>query len=137
MNPRRTFHENRAPGPFPRWIVPAVVILLAVAGSGDSAGSGPTTSTGARVTKHVPFVRESIDEIRALAPLRSRAVPGDRSHPLPSDSKAIRCDGRRGIAVGRMPPLRPLSLRRLPPSPRRSSTAVSRGLATPLAPKGT
>ena len=105
MNPRRYFHERRVPGPFLRWIVPAVVILLAVAGSGDSEGSGPTTSTGARVTKHVPFVRESIDEIRALAPLRSRAVPGDRVYPLSSDSKAIRCDGRSGIAVGRAAPL--------------------------------
>jgi hypothetical protein len=55
------------------------VILLAVAVSGDSVESGPTTSTGAQVTKNVPFVRESIDEIRALAPLRTRAVPGDRA----------------------------------------------------------
>ena len=82
MNPRRHLHENRVSPPFLRWIVPAVVILLAVAGSGDSAGSGPTTSTGARVTKSVPFARESIDEIRALAPSRSRAVPGDRTIPF-------------------------------------------------------
>jgi hypothetical protein len=82
MNPRRYFHECRVLRPFLLWIVPAVVLLFAVAGSGDSAGSGPTTSTGARVTKHVPFVRESIDEIRALAPLRTRAVPGDRTIPF-------------------------------------------------------
>jgi len=82
MNPRRYFHENRLPRPFLRWIVPAVVILLAAAGSGDSAGPGPTTSTGSQVTKSVPFVRESIDEIRALAPFRSRAVPGNRVIPF-------------------------------------------------------
>jgi hypothetical protein len=91
MTPRRVSHDRRAVRPFLRWIVPSVVILLAVAGSGDSAGSGPTTSTGAHVTKSVPFVRESIDEIRALAPLRSRAVPGDRvipRHRIPRRSNA-------------------------------------------------
>jgi hypothetical protein len=82
MNPRSYFHEGRVLRPFLRWIVPAVVLLFAAAGSVDSAGSGPATSTGARVTKHVPFVRESIDEIRALAPLRSHAVPEDRSIPF-------------------------------------------------------
>jgi hypothetical protein len=58
------------------------VILLAVAETGDSVGSEPTTSIGVQVTKSVPFGRESIDEIRALAPLRSRAVPGDRAIPF-------------------------------------------------------
>jgi hypothetical protein len=82
MNPRRYFHESRVARSFQRWIVPAVVILLAVAVSGDSVGSEPTTSTGAQVTKSVPFVRESIDEIRALAPLRTRAIPGDRVIPF-------------------------------------------------------
>ena len=74
--------RSRVLRPFLRWIVPAVVILLAAAGSGDSAGSGPTTSTGSQVTKSVPFARESIDEIRALAPFRSRAVPGNRAIPF-------------------------------------------------------
>ena len=82
MNLRRYFHESRAAGLFLRWIVPAVVILLAVAVSGNSVGSEPTTSTGVQVTKSVPFVRESIDEIRALAPSRTRAVPGDRAIPF-------------------------------------------------------
>jgi hypothetical protein len=82
MNPRRYFHESRAAGRFLLWIVPAVVILLAVAGSGDSAGTGPATSTGVQVTKNVPFVRESIDEIRALAPLRPQEVTGERSIPF-------------------------------------------------------
>jgi len=42
----------------------------------------PTTSTGAQVTKSVPFVRESIDEIRALGPTRSWAVPEGRTIPF-------------------------------------------------------
>jgi len=82
MNSRRYFHECRVVRPFLRWFVPAIVILLAVAVSGDSVGSGPTTSTGAQVTKSVPFARESIDGIRALAPLRTRAIPGDRAIPF-------------------------------------------------------
>ena len=45
-------------------------------------GSEPTTSTGVQVTKSVPFARESIDRIRALAPFRTQAVPGDRAIPL-------------------------------------------------------
>ncbi|MFZ2223330.1 MAG: fibronectin type III domain-containing protein [Candidatus Deferrimicrobium sp.] len=58
------------------------MILLAVAASGDSVESGPATSTGTQVTMRVPFVRESIDEIRALAPLRTRSIPRDRAIPL-------------------------------------------------------
>jgi len=82
MNPGRFFHESRAVRPLLRWIVPFSVILLAVAGPRDTAGSGPTTSTGVQVTERVPFVRESIDEIRALAPMRERTVPEDRAIPL-------------------------------------------------------
>jgi len=82
MNPRKYSHESRVVPPFLRWIVPVAVILLTVAGSGDSVGSEPTTSTGVNVTKSVPFVRESIDEIRALAPLQTRAVPENRVIPL-------------------------------------------------------
>ncbi|MGA8752187.1 MAG: hypothetical protein WB712_00920, partial [Candidatus Deferrimicrobium sp.] len=68
--------------PLLRWIVSAAVILLAVAGPRDSAGSGPATSTGVQVTERVPFVRESIDEIRALAPMRERTAQKDRAIPL-------------------------------------------------------
>ena len=82
MNLRGYSRERGAARPFLRGIVPVAVILLCVAGSGDSVGSGPSTSTGGQVTKSVPFVRESIDEIRALAPLRSRAVPGNRAIPF-------------------------------------------------------
>jgi hypothetical protein len=82
MNPGRFFHERRAVRPLLRWIVPFSVILLAVAVSADPTGSGPATSTGVQVTKSVPFARESIDEIRALAPMRERAVPEDRAIPL-------------------------------------------------------
>jgi len=77
--------------PFLRGIVPSIVILLAVAGSGDSMGSEATTSTGVQVTKSVPFARESIDEIRALAPLRERSVPENRAihlHRIPGRSGA-------------------------------------------------
>jgi len=78
MDPRSYFHESRVARPLLRWIVPVAVILFAVAGPRNSAGSGPGTSTGVQVTESVPFVRESIDEIRALAPMRSRAIPVDR-----------------------------------------------------------
>src|SRR5512135_3671040 len=81
MNPGRLSHESRAACFFLRWIVPAIVILLAAAVSADPVGSEPTT-TGVKVTMRVPFVRESIDEILALAPLRPRAVPGDRAIPF-------------------------------------------------------
>ena len=99
MNLRRYFHESRVVRPFLRWIVPAVVILLAVAGSGDSVGSGPTTSTGVQVTKSVPFVRESIDEIRALAPLRTRAVPGDRAIPFHRIPRRSGTTGEAGLPL--------------------------------------
>ena len=82
MDPRSSFHEGRVARPLLRWMVPVAVILLAVAASGDTVGSGPTASTGAQVTKSVPFVRESIAEIRALAPLRTREAPGDRAIPF-------------------------------------------------------
>ena len=78
MNTRKYFRDFHAVTPFLRWIVLSIVILLAVAASGNSVGSGPTTSTGVQVTMNVPFVRESIDQIRALAPLRTGAVPGNR-----------------------------------------------------------
>lgn len=101
MNPRRYFHENRVVRPFLRWIVPAIVILLAVAGSRDSVGSEPTTLTGAQVTKSVPFVRESIDEIRALAPLRSRAIPGDRAIPFHRIPRRSGTTGQAGLTLAR------------------------------------
>ena len=82
MNPRRYPYERRVGHPFLRRIVPALIILLAVAGPGVSADPEPTTSTGVQVTKRVPFVRESIDEIRARAPFRAPAVPADRAIPL-------------------------------------------------------
>ena len=58
------------------------MILLIVAVYVGPTGSEPTTSIGMEVTKRVPFVRESIDEILARAPLRTRAVPGDRAIPF-------------------------------------------------------
>ena len=82
MNPGRLPHESRVACLILRWIVPAIVILIAVAVSADPVGSEPATSTGVKVTVSVPFVRESIDEIRARAPLRTRAVPGDRAIPF-------------------------------------------------------
>ena len=131
MNPRRYFHENRVAGLFLRWIVPGAVILLAVAVSGDSVGSEPTTSTGVQVTKSVPFVRESIDDIRALAPCGHGRSPETGSSPfiefqgdpMPQDMRGSR---RRGQ------PLRPPSLPRLPPPRRRCSTAASRAWEIPL-----
>ena len=99
MNPRRSFHESRVVRPFLGWIVPAVVILLAVAVCGESVGSGPTTSTGAQITKSVPFARESIDETRALAPLRARAVPGDRIIPFHRIPRQPGTTGQAGLPL--------------------------------------
>jgi len=99
MNLRRSFHECPVVRPFLRWFVPAIVILLVVAGSGYSVGSGPTTSTGVQVTKRVPFARESIDEIRALAPLRSRAVPGDRAIPFHRIPRRSGTTGQAGLPL--------------------------------------
>ena len=126
MTPRRDLLERRVARPLLRWIVPAAAILLAAAGFGVSAESVPTTSTGARVTKSVPFARESIDEIRALAPSRSQAVPGEPVHPLSSDSKAIRCDGRSADRRWQGRPLRPLSS---PSSPAPSAPALDSSFA--------
>jgi hypothetical protein len=97
MNPRRSVYENRAAGLFLRRIVPAVVILLAAAASGDTVGTESTASTGARVTKRVPFARESIDEIRALAPLGSQAVPEDRSIPFRRIPRSSDATGDAGL----------------------------------------
>jgi hypothetical protein len=96
MNPRKCLQERSAARPVLRWIVPSLAILLAVAASGDSAGSGTATSTGAKVTKSVPFVRESIDEIRALAPARAREAQGGREVPI---RRVLRQSGATGVAV--------------------------------------
>jgi hypothetical protein len=97
MTPGRSFQESRVAGRFLRRIVPAVVILLAVAASGDSVGSGPATSTGAQVTKSVPFVRESIDEIRALAPFREQTVPENRAIPFRRIPRRSGATGEAGL----------------------------------------
>jgi hypothetical protein len=96
MNPGRLFHESRVACLFIRWIVPAIVILLAVAVAADPAGSEPTTLTGVKVTMRVPFVRESVEEILARVPLRTRAVPGDRAIPF---HRIQRRSGATGQAV--------------------------------------
>jgi hypothetical protein len=91
MNPKKYIRERRVARPLLRWIVPGVLILFAVAASGGPAGSGQATSSGVRVTKSVPFVRESIDEIAARAPSRSRTAPGNRAipfHRIPRHSDA-------------------------------------------------
>ena len=80
--PGRCIHKSRVTILLFRWGIPAIAILLAAAASGNPAGSGTTTSTGAQVTKSVPFAHESIDEIRALLPSRARTVPGDRAIPF-------------------------------------------------------
>ncbi|MHB9061249.1 MAG: fibronectin type III domain-containing protein [Desulfobacteria bacterium] len=62
-------------------------------------GSEPTTSTGVQVTNRVPFVRESIDEIRALAPLRTRAVPVDRAIPFHRIPRRSGTTGEAGLPL--------------------------------------
>ena len=96
MNLRRYPHESGVARPFRRRIVPVALILLAIAVSGLSAEPEPKTSTGVQVTKRVPFVRESIDEIRALAPFRERPAPENRAihlHRIPRGSGATRQSG--------------------------------------------
>ncbi|MGB7631746.1 MAG: fibronectin type III domain-containing protein [Candidatus Deferrimicrobium sp.] len=82
-----------------RWIVPVAVILLAVAAAGDSVESEQTTSTGVQVTMSVPFIRESIDEIRALAPFRTRAVPMDRAIPFHRIPRRSGATGEAGLSL--------------------------------------
>src|SRR5512141_280918 len=82
MNPRRHSREGRVADLFLRSMVPSIVIFLAVAMFVGPAGSEPATSTGEKVTMRVPFGRESIDEIRERAPMRTQAVPGDRAIPF-------------------------------------------------------
>jgi len=75
--------------PFLRWSVFIAAIFVAIAVSGNPVESEPTTATGAQVTKNVPFVRESIDDIRSLAPSRTRSVPAARVihfHRIPRHS---------------------------------------------------
>lgn len=98
MRPLGYFHESRVARSFLRRIVPVALILLAAAGSVESSEAEPTTSTGVNVTKSVPFVRESIDEIRALAPFREKKAPENRAihvHPNPRGSGATRSSGVR------------------------------------------
>jgi len=111
--------------PLIRWIVSAAAILLAAAGSGVSAESVPTTSTGARVTKSVPFARDSIDQIRALAPSRSQAVRGERSIPF------HRMQRRSGTTVeaGLPSPGSALAAPSLPSSPAPSAPALDSSFA--------
>ncbi len=97
MNPGIYFRERLVVRPFLLWIVSVAVILLAVAGAGDSVGSESATSTGVQVTKSVPFARESIDEIRALAPLRTPAVPGNRVIPFHRIPRPSDTTGRAGL----------------------------------------
>ena len=82
MSPRRPPRERSDLSSFLRWAVPAAVILLVFTASGSSVGSGPTTATGVRVTRIVPFVRESIDEIRALTLSRPQSAPENRAIPF-------------------------------------------------------
>jgi hypothetical protein len=73
------------------WIVPIALLLLASTGSGDSVRSETTTTPAVKVTKAVPFVRESIDDIKRLAPFRSPGPPGNRAipfHRIPRESGA-------------------------------------------------
>ena len=121
MTPRRVHLESHVPRPLLRWIVPAAAILFAAAGFGDSAESVPTTSAGARVTKSVPFARESIDRIRAFAPSRSQEVPGVRSIPFHRIQRRSGTTGEAGV-----PPAGPaLAAPSLPSAPALSAPALS------------
>jgi len=97
MHPLRHLHESRAARSFLRKVVPAAVILLAVAGSGDSIGSGPSTETGVRVTKSVPFAWESIGDIRARAPFRAKTAPENRVIPLRRIQRSTGTTGEAGV----------------------------------------
>ncbi len=127
MNPSqgRYLHVRRVARSFLRWGIPAVAILLAAAASGNSDGSERTTSTGARVTKSVPYARESIDEIRALLPSRIRTVPGDRAIPF------RRIPRRSGAGLEEGPPAAGLSPAApvVPSSPALSAPALDSSFA--------
>ena len=123
MNPGRHVNGNGGPCRFLRWIAPAILILLAAAVSADPAGPEAATSTGARVTMRVPFVRESIDEIRALAPLRTRAIPRDRVIPLHRIPRRSGATGETGSPSAALALAAPLSA----PSPAPSAPALDIG----------
>lgn len=82
MSPRRTLRERCDRSSFLRWFFFAAAIFLVFGASGDSLGSGPATATGVQVTRNVPFVRESIDEIRTLTLSRPQAAPENRAIPF-------------------------------------------------------
>ncbi|MBP2676294.1 MAG: hypothetical protein H6Q84_3134, partial [Deltaproteobacteria bacterium] len=107
MNPRSYPYESGVAHPLLRRMVPALVLLATVAGPGFSAEPEPTTSTGVQVTKSVPFVRESIDEIRARAPFRAQAVPGDRAIPLRRIQRRSGASGKEVLRSAPPPPAAP------------------------------
>ncbi|MCL5884134.1 MAG: fibronectin type III domain-containing protein [Deltaproteobacteria bacterium] len=135
MNPLRHIDESRPENPFRRRIVPFLAIFLAVAISGDSVESAPPFSTGAGITKTVPFVRESIDEIRASAPFRERTIPGDRAIPFHRIPRRFATAGQ-----GTLPPAEPaLAAPFLASSPSPSAPVLDSsfaGLGNPPATQG-
>lgn len=102
MDLRMVFHGSRSPRSLLPWIVPVALLFLAATGSADSIGSKSTATTGVRVTERVPFVRESIDEIRLLAPSRTRAGTGTRAIPFHRIPRRAVISGEAGL-----PPARP------------------------------
>jgi len=60
-----------------------MLTLLPSGAYGDPGTIPGSTTAGVKVTRGVPFARETLDEVRALSPYRQSRVPGIRAIPRP------------------------------------------------------
>ena len=104
MNPGKTFQESRRAQPLSSVDCSRPPDPSRRRGIRGARGIRTATATGTQVTMSVPFARESIDEILARAPLRTRRSP----ETGPSRFIEFQGDPVRRDKPGRRRPDRPL-----------------------------